>query len=132
MIDKEFVFVYGTLKFGYSNSGFLMNSEIIGRAETEGKYSLWQWDLPYLTSTPNHKVKGEVYKVTPNVLSYLDSLEGHPHLYKRQKIKVVLEKGSNRGKLKVSCWGYFWKQPRRECWKLTNGEYIQKTENLWQ
>jgi len=132
MKDRELVFVYGTLKFGYSNSGFLTNSEIVGRAETKRRYSLYEWDLPYLTNKPNHKVKGEVYRINKQTLMYLDSLEGHPYLYERKKVKVLLEKGSNRGKLNVECWVYFFNQPHRECWKLTDGEFIQKQNfRLW-
>jgi gamma-glutamylcyclotransferase (GGCT)/AIG2-like uncharacterized protein YtfP len=125
---KELVFVYGTLKFGFSNSGFLLDSEIIGRAETKRRYSLYEWDLPYLIKEPNHKVKGEVYKINKQTLSYLDSLEGHPYLYERQKIKVTL----NGKKKDVNCWGYFWQPPKRTHWKLTNGEYKQNKNNeLW-
>lgn len=129
MINNELVFVYGTLKFGYSNSSFLTNAKIIGRGITKDKFSLYVGSLPYLTSEMIHQVKGEVYEVSKQRLAYLDSLEGHPNFYKRWKIKIKLENNKT-----VTCWTYFFNDYKREDWKLTDGEYKQPLLNnrLWQ
>ena len=130
MREKELVFVYGTLKFGFSNSGFLLNSQIIGRGETKQNYALYQAELPYLLNDKEHKVKGEVYNVNEETLFYLDMLEGHPYLYTRKKIKILTEKGKT-----LNCWTYFFNQPKRNHWQLTDGEYKlnnNKYKSLWQ
>jgi len=125
MENKEYVFVYGTLKFGYSNSGFLANSQIIGRATTNNLFTLYEHGLPYLTQKATHQVKGEVYKVSYKTMLHLDMLEGHPDLYERQMISVTLE-----DKQKVRAWCYFYKHPMRENFILTKGEYKENNYGI--
>ena len=122
MKGKEYIFVYGTLKFGYSNSGFLINSEIVGRATTNNLFTLYESGLPYLTEKATHQVKGEVYKVSYKTMLHLDMLEGHPTLYEREQIKVTTEDNKN-----ILCWCYFFKQPVRNNFILTNGEYKENS-----
>jgi len=125
--NKQTIFVYGTLKFGFHNAGFLLNSEILGRGKTESTYALYEGALPYLTDRKIHKVKGEVYRVSSGTMDYLDRLEGHPHLYKRKKIAVQLDGGKT-----LNCWTYFWTQSQRVDWNLTDGEYKLNNNTLWQ
>jgi len=126
-IEKEHlpVFVYGTLKFGYNNFPFIMGSIPLGKGITKNKYSLYVNGLPYLKKNPNHKVKGEVYEINPIRMTQLDLLEGHPDVYKREKIEVVIEKKV------LTCWAYFYTGYCKEKY-LTKGEYIQLLKNkLW-
>ena len=130
-IEKELlpVFVYGTLKFGYSNSDFLRTSIPIGKATTKKNHALYvdgYNGLPYLKKEPKCKISGEVYQVNPLKLMQLDSLEGHPDYYKREKIEVII------GKKIVSCWTYFYTGSVFRCDELTNGEYVQPIKyQLW-
>ena len=96
------VFVYGTLRSGFSNH-FLMASTVkIGDGETKNKYALYTSGIPFLVEDEQvSTIKGEVYFVDDTILRVLDSLEGHPDWYKRKLIPVVV-----KGKEYIA-WAYF-------------------------
>lgn len=98
------VAVYGTLKQGHGNhKRHLTTSYYLGEGRTVENYPLVVDGLPYLIdrSGVGHRVKVEVYRVSNNILKGLDSLESHPQWYKREQIKVSLDKGST-----VTAWVY--------------------------
>lgn len=76
------VFVYGTLKSGYSNhNAFLKDATFIGKATTVTKWAMIGEGMgfPYVLQRDNehgHNIIGEVYEVTDQELSHLDMLEG--------------------------------------------------------
>lgn len=84
------VFVYGTLKAGHANHGPLEGAELIGRGYIEGNFTLVDLGFyPGVVKIPGNetnRVWGEVYRVSPTVLGILDTIEGHPHFYKREKL----------------------------------------------
>lgn len=99
--------VYGTLKRGHGNHGFLSGSSVkfLGNGVTEKKYRLCISSLPYLLegeSNSGYNVKVEVYKVDSRTFRKIDMLEGHPHFYKREKTTVRLSNNNF-----VDCWVYF-------------------------
>lgn len=120
MEQKQRIFVYGTLKQGqYFHDKYLAGqSDFIGRAFAGPDYSLYVGAQPHLirekTTVP---VKGEIYVVTPEVLASLDTLEGHPIVYKREIIEVFTEVGE-----KVLAWSYL-RHPnfkdKAQCFKET-------------
>jgi len=103
VLQDNLVAVYGTLKKGYSNNSMLSNSRYIGKGKTLNKYPLEVSGLPYLHDVKGsgHNVDVHIYKVSDQVLSNLDSLEGHPHHYKRSEIMIKRKNGQ------VKCWVYF-------------------------
>lgn len=98
--ELPYVFVYGTLKKGYSNNHILKTSTFLGKRTTEDKYFLGNVGFPYAfpssmffhneeTEPYLKKVEGELYKVdSPTTLSHLDSLEGEGFHYNRVKIQT--------------------------------------------
>jgi gamma-glutamylcyclotransferase (GGCT)/AIG2-like uncharacterized protein YtfP len=95
-----YIFVYGTLMTGYGNNYLLdQNQEgvtFIGKAVSkDSHYFMVDVGFPMVFDPTYHddefpmtnhigKIKGELYFVTnPEVLSNLDSLEGHPRWYVR-------------------------------------------------
>ncbi len=115
MKKKILVFVYGTLKKGYGNHRLLTTSKFVSKATTADKY-LFQdnGSFPYVIDNSlqqsqvreelKHNVIGELYEVTEEVLSSLDSLEGYRKnssysLYDRQVVTVVDE---NNKKIKCN------------------------------
>lgn len=95
----DLVFVYGSLKDGYWNNGFLATSELMYESETEARFILTDVGFPYaipeevlgsyydlssfeeMTPAP---VRGEVWRLeSPRVLRNLDRLEGTPTHYHR-------------------------------------------------
>jgi gamma-glutamylaminecyclotransferase len=98
MKDPEIlVFVYGTLKKGFSNDKFLESSEFIGKAYTKNKFPMYiykngPYPFPYmLNKIGENKIIGEVYKISKETLEKLDWLEGCPDFYFRKEIKVIVD-----------------------------------------
>lgn len=83
-----YLFVYGTLKQGRSNSCYLEDSEFLGDYFTDNNYSLVVSGLPFLVKRKGKGVKGELYKINSDTLRAIDRLEGHPSFYKRELITV--------------------------------------------
>jgi gamma-glutamylcyclotransferase (GGCT)/AIG2-like uncharacterized protein YtfP len=88
-----YVFVYGTLKQGYSNNYHLQNknSEFIKNTSIKDykMYKPKNMLFPFILPSKDGLVEGELWKVTSNkVISSLDILEGIPYLYTRQLIET--------------------------------------------
>lgn len=88
-----YVFVYGTLKSGFSNHKFYMDdSELVDEVTTVDKFAMIGEDraFPYLlgTNDDGYHVEGELYEVPESSLRFLDRLEGVPTHYQRQVISV--------------------------------------------
>jgi len=105
MEKDHFVFVYGTLKRGQSNHGWLCKSYFVKEARTAKKYLLYDLGpYPCLVAAPHGKgkhINGELYQVTESVLRGLDTLEGVGYgLYERVRIKLL--------DTKEPVWGYLY------------------------
>jgi len=91
---EHVVFVYGTLKRGFSNHFYLEGSEFLGEDFTKDRYFMSVFGgIPFVfrdSSESKSKgfIKGEVYIVDGSVLCMLDELEGHPDEYKREIIDL--------------------------------------------
>lgn len=97
------VFVYGTLRRGFSNHSLLQTSRFAGKGRTEEPYSLWMAEYPRVCRRPaTGPIRGELYLVAPPVLKSLDILEDHPRLYRRELIRIVPD-----GAEPVPAWMYF-------------------------
>ncbi len=111
------LFVYGTLKKGFSNHHFLKGAKFLGKAITKHKYALYETSIPY--AYPYEKVspiRGELYEVDTQTIRKIDLLEGHPHAYRREKVPVLLENGEE-----VFAWIYFY--PRKRGKLNPSGEF---------
>jgi len=87
-----YVFVYGTLRIGEVRHRVIQDCEFVGMAYTEG------YDLYLISRFPgmvpgSGRVVGEVYRVPEEIFQELDLIEGVPHLYRRELIKVKLDTG---------------------------------------
>ena len=120
MVKKKLhrVFAYGTLKNGfYFHDEYLGGDKSVfgGPARTTNEYTLYVDGMPHMVrEAGEHGVKGELYEVDDDVLAKLDSLEGHPVVYKREIIEVLDETGN-----KTLAWSYL--RPvhfkgRTRCW----------------
>lgn len=90
--------VYGTLKRGFNNHRVLGDSHFIGVGVVPGG-SLYgyavdpMFGIPFAKMDGGAGVHGEIYEVEQeSTLRRLDRLEGHPHGYRRTRVK--LEDGS--------------------------------------
>jgi gamma-glutamylaminecyclotransferase len=119
-VEKYLIFVYGTLKKGFSNHYFLDGAHFVDYAVTKEKYALYVSYIPYLSKDEKiSKIYGEVYKVDFDMLKRVDMLEEHPDWYKREVVDVYL---LNKNKL-VKSWIYFFPNPEGEL--IKDGVYTE-------
>lgn len=107
MPEKEYVFVYGTLKKNQSNSYLMDPFHFEGNAQTLNKYQMYEANggsFPFiLKSQQNNTVNGELYSTSdPLLLIDLDEYESFPHLYLKEQIIVKTENGE-----KIKAWIYY-------------------------
>ena len=90
------VFVYGTLKSGYSNHyACLRDAHFVGNATTSHRYTMIDVGFPVLlTEGEGHVVHGEVYEVNTSTMERLDRLEGKGRMYDRVRRYVRMDDGS--------------------------------------
>lgn len=98
------VFVYGTLRRGFCNHGYLDTATFLGPATTRDGHAMYLYEgIPYLVRhEPGPRVAGELYRVGAAILADLDRLEEHPHVYRRERALIVLTDGRE-----VTAWIYF-------------------------
>lgn len=73
------IFVYGTLKRGHANHGYLSGQTFIDLATTEPRYRLYDLGgYPGMVLHANHgtSIHGEVWEIDDACLKQLDELEG--------------------------------------------------------
>ena len=106
-LNHILLFVYGTLKRGYSNHALLAAAHFVGEAVTIEKYGFYlgpdeyapgEPEIPFLLANPKTgdaavQVRGELWEVDSITLTQLDELEGHPDWYHRKKINVRTDSG---------------------------------------
>ena len=81
------VFVYGTLKSGYSNHYLLTDATFIKETTVRGDLINFG-AYPALVAGDND-ILGEVYEISHRTLRDLDLLESNGTLYKRRKVNGV-------------------------------------------
>lgn len=91
------VFVYGTLKSGYSNHyRCLRDAHFVGQATTSHRYTMIDVGFPVLlTEGTGHPVHGEVYEVNSDTVERLDRLEGKGMMYDRVRKYVRMSNGKS-------------------------------------
>ena len=118
---RHAVFAYGTLKHGFANHYFFRDARFLGKAKTVVRYSLYVDEYPLVyPGQPVSRIVGEVYQVDNALLSRLDMLEGHPRLYRREQIEVILASGE-----RLRAWIYFFPEPRGRL--IPSGEFKPTT-----
>lgn len=103
--STELVFVYGSLKAGFPLHNILEGYEFVGQYKTQPSFKLMNLGpFPALVHADEGgvRVSGEVYKIDPDVLNYLDVVEGvHRGLYARELIVVHDQLGNQ-----ITPWAY--------------------------
>ncbi len=105
MPEKNLVFVYGTLKQGFSNHRYLAGSKFLGTGRTVERYAMYASGIPFVVMTePISEIHGELYEVDDFTLETLDDLEGHPDFYRREQAEICLDDGSQPD---IKAWIFF-------------------------
>lgn len=91
-----FVMVYGTLKKGFGNHGYLNRAQYIDEAVTNSReFTMFDGGFPFVSDDiidmdANGSIVGELYEVNdPQTLVDLDRLEGVPSLYVKKTVTVT-------------------------------------------
>lgn len=106
MDGEQLVFVYGTLRKGYSNHHLMRGARYLGPARTRENYALYLGEFPYLIK--DHAlcaIAGELYGVSPAAMKLLDQLEENPDWYCRELAPVLDAQGAEH-----QAWIYFFPQ----------------------
>jgi gamma-glutamylcyclotransferase (GGCT)/AIG2-like uncharacterized protein YtfP len=126
--DREWVFVYGTLRRGGSNAFRMEGALFRGTARVEGELHAITW-YPGLSLKPGAGwVIGELYEVRPEQMRALDEFEGLPagevegSEYRRVKAMVQLQEATEQGP--VPAWIYEWKGPVSPENKVISGDWL--------
>lgn len=90
-MSRSVLFVYGTLKRGFSNHGQMQGARFLGAVETRPVYTLRHLgSYPALTPGGTTPISGELYEVTVAHFARLDEFEGPPY----ERITVALSDGT--------------------------------------
>lgn len=108
----QFLFVYGTLMHGERNHHRMRvpGIEYIGGTQTEYyQYTLYAklafgGYAPVMVRGGNHRIAGEVYLVSGELMQELDMFEGHPEVYRRGKITLV----QPHDEMPTEAWAYLY------------------------
>ncbi|MCM3764403.1 gamma-glutamylcyclotransferase [Neobacillus niacini] len=98
-MDKNYVFVYGTLRRHERNHRLLQNAELVAeQAWTKGELFDTGLGYPALKQSETGTVYGELYEVSDHELALLDQLEGYKenaqdNLYERHKRTIYHDRG---------------------------------------
>jgi gamma-glutamylcyclotransferase (GGCT)/AIG2-like uncharacterized protein YtfP len=83
------LFVYGTLRRGEPHHVLLASARYFGVARTLPHYRLLDLGpCPGIVHGGITAITGELYGVGPELLDAIDALEGHPMLYRRERIEL--------------------------------------------
>ena len=115
------MFVYGTLKKGFSNHFFLSGARYLGPARTVNRYALYVDMYPGVYPRDQvSSIVGQLFEVDSATLNRLDALEDHPRLYRRELIEVETDEGRR------TAWIYFY--PEKGGQLIASGEFNPKKE----
>lgn len=87
------LFVYGTLKRGFSRAAVLQGETFLGLAKTEARYRLLNCgNYPGLVeASEGVSIEGELWDISPDCLQRLDEIEGVGiQLYQRTKVSLQI------------------------------------------
>lgn len=134
---KEFLFVYGTLRRGFSNPARNVLEEHarwLSTAVMRGiLYEIYGYPGAVLSDDPEDLVTGDLYEVeNPDfIFSVLDDYEEcntnhqEPHEYRRKKLRVHLQNGDV-----TEAWVYLYEWDVSDKMRILSGDYLNYREGL--
>lgn len=134
LTDK--LFVYGTLKRGFSRNSVLKDAEFLGNAKLYFNYfrmidcgffpALVKVDPRF--SRKRYEISGELYRITPEILVETDIIEGYPSLYDRTEEIVTRVHPTDKTIDHFDmdwAWVYYWNRPDQEYETIESGVWTK-------
>jgi gamma-glutamylcyclotransferase (GGCT)/AIG2-like uncharacterized protein YtfP len=124
----QLVFVYGTLRRGGSNHFRMAGAEFVAQGTITGRMYRIDWYPGLVLDDAGDEIHGEVYWVTPDLLSTLDIFEGlsageiEGSEYRRVQTTVVQQDSQT-----LTAWVWEWLGLTEESQRLADGDWL-KTE----
>lgn len=135
MMDKEFLFVYGTLRQGFVNPVRAKMEKYAGYpvpAVMQGKlFEIGHYPGAVLSDNPDELVHGDLYTIKDRkkLFAILDKYEESsddfpaPREYIRKKISVTLSNGH-----KVIAWAYLYNRETSDKIRIPSGDYLNPNQ----
>ncbi|MCB1178644.1 MAG: gamma-glutamylcyclotransferase [Leptospiraceae bacterium] len=124
-IEKEYIFVYGTLRRGFkvgARSFFENFTKFLSVGYIQGKlFEVSFFPALIQSNNQNDKVSGEIYEIIKEKERFfrrIDYYEGS--MYERKKINVISLEGDQ-----IQCWVYLYIKPVTKLEEIPSGDYIQ-------
>ena len=94
-MNNIYLFVYGTMKKGFTNHGRLDMTKFLGSAITVEKYAMYsnaENTFPcVIKNDKKYNIKGELYQIYfQDQIDDIDRFEGVPKHYKREEINIKI------------------------------------------
>ena len=84
-MENTKLFVYGTLKKGYSNHDIIKKTKFLGDFISIDKFDLSGYGFPQIYPNDQGKrIKGEIYDLFEHDFVFTDALEGNGTFYQRE------------------------------------------------
>lgn len=125
-LSPQLVFVYGTLRRGGSNHFRMAGAEFIAQGSITGRMYRIDWYPGLVLDDAGDEIHGEIFSVTPELLSALDIFEGlsageiEGSEYRRVQTTVVQQDSQT-----CSAWVWEWLGITEESQRITDGDWLK-------
>ncbi len=132
MADCSCLFVYGTLRSGFTNHFARLlaaQAQLLGLARIEGRlYRIGHYPGAIASADSGEWVAGELYRMhdPAATLAVLDRYEGcgpddaPPHEFTRAQVPAILASGES-----LSAWFYAYNRPLMEDRRIPSGDFLE-------
>lgn len=126
--SPQLVFVYGTLRRGGSNDFRMAGAEFVTQGTITGRMYRIDWYPGLVLDDAGDEIHGDVFAVTPDLLSALDIFEGlsageiEGSEYRRVQTTVVRQDSQT-----LTAWVWEWLGIVDESQRIADGDWL-KTE----
>ena len=128
MENSELVFVYGTLRRGGLNSYMMASADFVAEGRVEGRLYRLPRDPGLVWGRGRGWVKGDVFRVGPELMQVLDEFEGHSASGTRggefHRKRVPVELGKYFREETAEAWVYEWGGPVGKAKRISSGDWL--------
>ena len=123
--ERELVFVYGTLRAGASNHFRMAGAEFVGKAWVRGMLFRVDWYPGLVIDEEARPVRGELYRVPPELLAALDDFEGAAGRTDDEFVRVYAKVDSTGSSEGLSAWVWEYRGPCAGLDSVPNDDWLE-------